>query len=249
MKLGVTRPFDEESGPAEFDGGPDFAKQAFELTADKPFPDQSIVGENAVYLIALQNRIPDEILPLEQIRDQVTAACRMRQAVLLARSAGEDFARAAAGGLAQGRKFAAICADARSDAGGSAPVFPQHPRTGRSWRIRPPSASSSRSRSRCRPGASATSLPRATGGGAVFQGRLPLNETKMKAEMPGFINYLRRARAQEAFNLWFGREGSVALRDTPLAAQRKTAESPGGARRSLRPARAIGAVRCPSNPP
>jgi len=50
-------------------------------------PEQPFVGEHAVYLIALEKRIPDEILPLDQIRDRVAADYRYRQAVLIAGAA------------------------------------------------------------------------------------------------------------------------------------------------------------------
>jgi hypothetical protein len=60
------------------------------------------------------------------------------------------------------------------------------------------------------------------------QSQLPLDEAQMKAEMPAFINTLRRTRAQEAFNQWFGKEAAVSLRDTPLMAQRKASGATGG---------------------
>ena len=228
LTVGVTRPFDEENGPAEFDGGPDFAKQAFELTADKPFPDQTIVGENAVYLIALERRIPDEILPLDQIRDRVTADYRLRQAVLLARSAGEDFVRAAAGGLAQGRRFAGICADSRV----TPVVLPPFSLSTRDL----PGVMDEATLGQFRqiafttpPGRVSDFNPTHDGGMLVYvQSQLPLDEAQMKAEMPAFINTLRRTRAQEAFNQWFGKEGAVSLRDTPLMAQRKASGATGG---------------------
>src|SRR5215475_13171225 len=45
--------------------------------------------------------------------------------------------------------------------------------------------------------------------------KLPVDEAKMKSEMPGFMAYLRQGRSREAFDAWFRREAEKGLRDTP----------------------------------
>jgi hypothetical protein len=227
LPVRVTKPFDEERGPAEFDGGPNFAKTSFLLSAEKPFPEQPIVGESAVYVIAFDNRFPDEILPLDQIRDRVTADYRYRQAVQIARRAGEDFSRAAASGLAQGKAFAAVCSDGGvrhvvvpvfSISTSELPELENHVDPSQFKQIAtitPPRTVSGLS-------------PAQDGGFVVYvKERLPVDQARIKAEMPAFLNLLRRARQQEALNLWLTKEGSVSLRNTPLA-QRQ--QSPPGAR-------------------
>ena len=226
-KTQVTLPFDEENGPAEFDGGPNFAKEAFKLTPDRPLPEQPFVGEHAVYLIALEKRIPDEILPLDQIRDRVAADYRYRQAVLIARRSGQDFVHAATNGLAHGRTFGEICAEAKVK-----PV------------VLPPFSLSTRDLPDVEDPALLNQLKQMSfgtpvghvsdfsatrdGGIALYvQQRLPLDAAKIQAGMPAFLNLFRRSREQEAFDLWFSKESTASLRTTPLA-YRKQSEIPAG---------------------
>jgi hypothetical protein len=54
----------------------------------------------------------------------------------------------------------------------------------------------------------------------------------MKAGLPAFLNLLRRARQQEALNLWLTKEGSISLRNTPLA---QRGQSSAGAAGRARP--------------
>ena len=54
--------------------------------------------------------------------------------------------------------------------------------------------------------------------------RLPVDEAKLKMELPGFLAYLRQARQGDAFNQWF----SVQVRQDPAFAavlQRTSEES------------------------
>ena len=46
--------------------------------------------------------------------------------------------------------------------------------------------------------------------------RLPLELAKMTAELPAFMNSVRQARQNEAFNDWFRKEAEKGLRDTPI---------------------------------
>ena len=50
--------------------GPDFATKAFARTPEDPFAGP-IVGLDAVYVVALNKKLPSEIPTLDQIRDQV----------------------------------------------------------------------------------------------------------------------------------------------------------------------------------
>jgi hypothetical protein len=228
LEIKITAPFDEETGPSEFDGGPNFAREAFRLNLEKPFPDQPILGRDAVYIIALYKRIPDEILPLNQIRDRVKADYKYRQAVLMARNAGEDFVRAVTNGLAHGKNFAGICADAKirpvavspfSLGTRELPEVEDHVTLNQFKQIAfttPPDKVSDLS-------------PTHEGGVVLYvQKRLPLDETRMRSEMPAFVNLLHRAREQEALNLWLNKEASTSLRNTPLAQRNKQPSSAAG---------------------
>jgi hypothetical protein len=63
--------------------------------------------------------------------------------------------------------------------------------------------------------------PTADGGFVIHvRQRLPIDELKMKAQLTEFSNVVRQRRQSEAFEFWFNREASVALRDIPAFQQR-----------------------------
>jgi hypothetical protein len=59
------------------------------------------------------------------------------------------------------------------------------------------------------------------GGGFVLyiEGRPPIDQARMTADLPQFTAELRDRRQQEAFNQWLQMEGSRELRSTPLFSQ------------------------------
>ena len=58
------------------------------------------------------------------------------------------------------------------------------------------------------------------GGFIVYvQSRLPVDQSAMKADLPKFTADLRRARENEAFNIWMQSEANRELKDTPLFRQ------------------------------
>jgi hypothetical protein len=225
LTVKVTGLFDEATGPAEFDGGVNFARAAFLLTADRPFVEQPIVGADAIYMIALDKKVPSEVPPLDRIRDRVMADYRNSQATGLARRAGDAFFQTATNALAQGKAFDTVCADANikpvkvppfSIAGVQAlPLVEEHVdlnyfkdvafRTlpGRLAGFAPP-------RDLNAPGNLAAYVV------VYVQKRLPIDPEVLKAKMPDFLTMLRRARQQEALSEWFNREASKSLVDTPL---------------------------------
>jgi hypothetical protein len=221
LKVVVSQPFDEENGPVEFDGGPDFAPASFMLTPTEPFPSKPPYSSNAVYLIAFNRKVPSEIPPLDQLRARVTADYIANEARLLARHAGMQFAQAATNGLAQGKTFVGICADAKvkrvsvppfSIATRSLPAVEEHLTLNQFKQIAFTAAIGKTSEFQATP----------DGGVVVYvQERLPINTAKMKAELPGFVDTVRQRRMQEAFMIWFDREWRKAVRDFPLA-ERKT---------------------------
>jgi hypothetical protein len=216
LKVMVSQPFDEENGPAEFDGGPDFARASFMLTPTEPFPSQPVFSTNAVYLIAFNRKVPSEIPPLDQLRARVTADYIANEARLLARHAGIEFAQAATNGLAQGKTFVGICADAKvkrvsippfSIATRSLPAVEEHLTLNQYKQIAFTAMVGKTSEFQATP----------DGGVVVYvQERLPINTARMKAELPGFVDTVRQRRMQEAFMIWFDREWRKAKRDFPL---------------------------------
>jgi len=59
-------------------------------------------------------------------------------------------------------------------------------------------------------------FPTSEGGIIVYvKEKLPLDETKMKSELPAYISAVRQSRSREAFDAWFRKEAEKGLRDIP----------------------------------
>ncbi len=235
LTVKVSQPFDEAYGPSEFDGGPTFAARAFALTPDEPFTEQPPVGTNAVFVIAFDKKIPSEVPPLESIRDRVIADYKASQALLLAQQAGMQFARAVTNGLAQGKTFSAICADAKvkrvtvppfSLSATSVPeIEEQMELNGYSDRRY---LGYKQLAFATPPGKVSDFSPTPEGGVVIYVAqRLALDPAKMQADLPAYYENLRLRRKQEAFYIWFQREIRNSLRDIPLLQNRQTSASPG----------------------
>jgi hypothetical protein len=219
LTVKVTAPFDAENPPLDIDAGPNFAKAAFSLTTNEPFAGP-LAGEESVFVIALQDKLPSEIPPLEKIRDRVAADCKYSEAVQLAQLAGAQFARVLTNGLAQGKTFYALCAEAKvkpvfvppfSLSARALPEVEDHIALGQFKQI----AFSTPS------GRASGFSPSKDGGVVVFvRQRLALDQAKMRAEMPAFMNSVRQAWQNEAINLWYRKEAGKSMRDTPLGRPR-----------------------------
>lgn len=220
LTVQVSQPFDKEDGPKDLEVAADFVKAAFGLTSSEPFAGP-LTGNDGVYVIAFKKQLPSENPPFETVRDQVMHDYQFTQAVLQARKTGEEFHSTLTNGLAGGKSFTAICTEVKLH-----PVLP------------PPISLSTRSLTNVEshvslyqfkqavfstpPGKASVFTPTADGGFIVFvQSKLPLDETKLKADMPGFMNSVRQARQNEAFNEWFRREADRGLRDIPYFNQKQ----------------------------
>ena len=216
LTVHVTAPFDRENGPKELEVGQDFTTRAFARTPDDPFAGP-FLGRDAAYVIALKKKLPSEIPPLDQIRSQVVADYKEEQARTLAINAGMTFYHDVSPTAWRRRKtFSAICAGAKEE-----PV------------TLPPISISSRDLPEVEEHLTLNQFKQAafstppgnvspfqvTSDGAMIlyvKSKLPLDQDRMIAALPSFINYVRQSRQSEAFNEWFGKQASIGLRDTPL---------------------------------
>jgi hypothetical protein len=229
----LTVPFDREEGPREFQVEPNFVKEAFKLTpTNKPIAGP-FSGDDATYVIAYSHVFPSEIPPLDKIREQVTADCKHMEALTLARQAGLAFYPVLTNGMAQGKTFSALCVASKYT-----PV------------MLPPFSLSTRSLPEIEdhislngpgglkelafgtPIGQVSRFQDTSDGGALLYVKFkqPLDETKMKEQLPGFLNYVRQAHQNEVFNDWFRREADRGLRDTPLARNQQAPPANLGAR-------------------
>jgi hypothetical protein len=218
LTVKVTAPFDRENGPKDLEVGPDFAQKAFARTPQDPFSGP-ILGMNSMYVIALNKKLPSEIPVLDQIREQVVKDYRYSQALNLARQAGMDFYPTLTNGLAQGKTLAAICASAKLQ-------LVEAPPLSLSTRDLPEvenhvTLNQYKQLMITTPLGKASNFQMTTEGGLILyvKAKLPLDETKMSASLPAFMNTVRQNRQNEAFNDWFRKEAEKGLRDTPLAQQ------------------------------
>jgi parvulin-like peptidyl-prolyl isomerase len=214
----VTEPFDREEGPKVPNAGMNFAQAAFKLSEETPFS-APVAGPDGVYVLAFNRRLPSEVPTLESILTKVTGDCRYEQAVALARQAGRDFLATLTNGLAAGKSFSELATGAKLK-----PV------------LLPPFSLSTRSLPEVEqdlslaqfkqvafstPVGQASDLILTRDGGLIVhvQSRLPLDEAKLKENLPRFAAYLRQARQSDAFNDWFRKQADEGLRNTALARQ------------------------------
>jgi peptidyl-prolyl cis-trans isomerase D len=217
----VSPPFDREEPPAGFEVRADFLRAAFALSPDEPYS-QPLVGNDGVYVISLNRTLPSEIPAFESIRDRVTHDYRFREAIMKARQAGLSFHTMATNALAAGKTFASVCSEAKV-----LPVLPA-PFSISSRAIAGIEGRANLSQFKqaafgTPPGQVSTFMSTGDGGFLVYvQAKLPLDEERMKAELPDFARNVRQTRRGEAFNEWFRREAEKGFRDVPYFHQQQS---------------------------
>jgi hypothetical protein len=244
LALKVTKPFDNGGGGLEeFDDEPlpsargddsppeslrDVIRQrAFALTDDRPVMFNPIVGKHAVYLIARQGRVPSELQPLSAIQDKVTADYKSFMAGTLARNAGQAFHTNLTNGLALKKSFSDLCA-AEKVKTIDLPTFSVSMRglTNIDPRINLRLLQSLANNTEIgQATAFLPAQPQSEGGFILYaKARPPVDEAKMKTELPEFINQMRVYRQNEAFQQWFRKQVDQAKvaapkRETAVSAQ------------------------------
>jgi hypothetical protein len=215
LTVHVTAPFDREAGPKEFEVGVDFATRAFSRTPEDPFAGP-FLGREAAYVIAWNKKLPSEIPPLDQIRSRVVEDFKDDQARSLARQAGMQFYPLLTNGLAQGKTIAAVCTEAKVDLTPLPPVSISS-RDLPALEDRIALNQFKQLAFSTKPGQVSPFQPTLDGGIILHvKEKLPLDQARMEATLPAFINYVRQSRQSEAFNEWFSKQASTGLRDTPL---------------------------------
>jgi hypothetical protein len=210
----VTEPFTEQEGPKSLRVMENFARAAFALTPTEPFS-PPINGEDGIYILAYNKRIPAEIPSLESIKDTVTEDYRRAEAMRIARSLGAGFEQMLTNSLAQGKTFAAACSEfgakpitvpAFSLATSALPELDP--------RLDLPSIKDAVANLPV--GKATRFIPTRDGGYIVYlRARLPVDEKKMKEELPEFTKTLRQSRQFDAFSDWFSHEASLARLSEP----------------------------------
>jgi hypothetical protein len=216
----VSAPFGRDSAPAGLDVSAEFVKRAFNLTAEEPLS-EPLVGDDHVYVIAFNRRLPSENPPFETIRERVTQDYRFVESALAAQRAGLDFHATATNGLAAGKNFSDLCAQAKVKAITVAP-FSQSTRTLPEIENNLDVQTFKRAAFDVAPGQVSQLLPSSDGAAVVYvQAKLPIDEAAMRTNLPAFTRSVHQVRRSEVFNEWFRREATKAFSTVPYFQQQQ----------------------------
>lgn len=209
MAVAATAPFSQREGPREMRTMATFGQVAFKLNAEEPYSNP-VPDEETVYVLSLKQRLPSENPPFDTVRDRVTESFRRNQALEAARSASRTLQSTLSTGLAGGRKFEDLCAEAKVSAV-KVPGFSLATTSLPAENQRIPLMELKNIASALAPGKLSESVTTRDGAMLVYlHERLPADESKMKAELPAFLKTLREGRNYEAFNEWFRKEKELA---------------------------------------
>lgn len=216
VKVEVTEPFSADEPPKELEVQAEFVTAAFKLTPEQPLAGP-IRGRDGYYVIALEKKFPEETPPLDRIRDKVVADFRAEEAKAMARQNGTAFSVMLTNGMAAGKSFDAVCAEARLR-----PV-PLPPFSISSQEL-PPGTGDWFTLNQLKQAAFTTPVGKASGFEWTAQGgfilfvktKLPVDPARMKEELPSFAQSVRQQWQNEAFNEWLGVQFSRSVRSVLL---------------------------------
>jgi hypothetical protein len=216
----VTQPFSRNEPPAGLDVTADFVRRAYSLTPDEPLT-EPLVGENHIYVIAFNQRLPSEQPSFDSIREKVTSDYRFIEAAMKAQKQAMDFQAVATNGLAAGKSFADLCKSL-----GVAPVsvtpFSLSTREVAEVENQLDLSYLKRVAFETAPGQVGPVLPSNDGAAVVYvQAKLPIDEAKMRTSLPEFTRSVHQVRRSEVFNAWFQREAEQAFRTLPYFQQKQ----------------------------
>jgi hypothetical protein len=211
----VSDPFAMNQPPPDLKVPESFVEAAFQLSPQAPIHEQPIVADDGVYIIGYHRRIPSEVTPLEVIRERATEDYKKSQAGELMKAAGNDLYRAMTNGLAQGKTFQKIAAEADVSLLDLPPfskkttALPEVPN-------RPDLSAIKTAAFAVAPGKVSTFTTTRDGGVIIYvQSKLPVADAQLQKELPDFVKDLRRSRQSESFSDWFRKELEVARISLP----------------------------------
>jgi hypothetical protein len=230
LAVNTTAPFDEKSGAKEFDVPAARLHVLFSLREEDPddkersmlYSPSPLLGDSAVYAVGLQQRFPSLIQALSVVYDKVVADYRRDKSLELAKAAGDKFAAALQTGMQQSDKtFDSICAEENIKPEALPPFAltttnapPQIP--GKALFEQIQEVAFNLPTDEC-----SKFVPTSEGGFVVYvRQRLPVDEAKMKQELPAYLTRMREQRQVAAFDEWFRRQ--LQLRLVPPASERNT---------------------------
>ncbi len=206
MTVHTTSPFLEEDGPKGLDTTADFARAAFRLTTNEPFSG-AIVGTNGVFVLGLRAVVPGEIPPLASVADKVAVDYRLSVALAAARRAGEQFDAGVTNAVLDAKAFVKAAEAAKGRAEMLPPFSLSTQEAPEAIKDRVGLDMLKQVAFTTMVGKTSRFVPTEDGGFVVYvTARSPVDEAKLKKELPDFLAYLRQVRESEAMNAWFNRE-------------------------------------------
>lgn len=206
LTVHTTEPFNLIEGPKEMKLPERAIPVLYRLQAEEPVLINPIPGEDGAYLFALKQRIPRQIPSLESVRDKLIEDYKHEQAKAMAKLRADIFYNTLTNGLAQKQNFTQICLDS-----GQLPInIPPFSRvTGEATNL-PPGVTLNELRNvvgDLAPG-NVTPIRESQHGYwvAYLRQRLPVDDNKVKKELPVFLANLRDRRQNEAAGEWITRQ-------------------------------------------
>ncbi|MCX8155135.1 MAG: peptidylprolyl isomerase [Verrucomicrobiae bacterium] len=206
LTVHTAQPFDLLEGPKDLKLPERAVPILYRLQPEDPVLINPIPGEDGAYLFALKQRLPRQIPSLDAVRDKVIEDYKREQAMAMAKLRADIFYNTLTNGLAQGQNFTQICLDH-----GHLPiVLPPFSRVTGEVTNLPPGVSLNEVRNLVAdlaPG-NVTAIRESQHGYwvAYLRRRLPVDENKLKKELPVFLANLRERRQNEAANEWINRQ-------------------------------------------
>ncbi len=200
----VSEPFDEVDGPSDLKVSETLARAAFALTnKDEAISFQPAEGEEGFYVFALKDRLPSSNPDFASISNKVVERYRYSEAQKLVRQAALTFQTTLTNGLAQGKAFTALATEASLKPVSLPPISratresPGLPRNVYLPQLKNVAFS-------LQPGKASPYIPSIDGGYFLYmRSKLPLDETRMKTDLPEYAAAVRAQRQNEAYGMWF----------------------------------------------
>ncbi len=203
--VSYTEPFDED-GPENLAVSEKFIQVAFSLTKEEPVALNPIESVDGAYLIALKEKLPSTIPPLEVIREKVIADYKRKQAIDIAQTRGKIFYNSLTNALASKRTFTDACLESRYSPI-SLPPFSRSTKELEKVQIPVSLMDIKRVAFDLEQGQVSPFIPTREGGMIIYlRSVLPIDEQKLQKELPQFIAGIRQTRLYEAADLWLQKQ-------------------------------------------
>lgn len=201
----ISEPFSRFTPPLGLEDVRGLTEEAFKLTEDQPFT-APIVTEKAVFVFALKKRLSSEVPPIEQVQAKVVEDYRRSKAMEMGRKLGMTFQAAVTNSLAQGKSFESVAKQEGFEVIELPPIAISTQSLD-AFRGRVDLSSLKNATFGLKPGEVSDFVPTREGGMVVsLKERRPVSEEKVKAELPKFLEDLRRQNESQSFGEWFNKE-------------------------------------------